>query len=62
MPPLTAAATNAVTRDDATQQFLDNALGDAVDIGEVVDEEELLAALEQEIDLKNRPDAGGGCS
>jgi len=52
------AATNELRRDDATQQFLD----DAVDISEVVDEQELLAGLEQEIDLENRTRRDGPCS
>jgi integrase/recombinase XerD len=50
------AASNELRHDDDTQQFLDQALhGDG---SEVTSREELLAALETEIVLENRPHAG----
>ncbi|MCP3879984.1 MAG: tyrosine-type recombinase/integrase, partial [Sulfitobacter sp.] len=48
-------ASNELNRDDDTQRFLDQALGDDT----VMSKEELLAALENEVDLENRPDPGG---
>ena len=51
------AANNSLHRDDQTQAFLDAALSDVAD-GEVMSREELLAALNQEIDLENRPHPG----
>jgi integrase/recombinase XerD len=49
------AANNHLDRDNDTQQFLDQALHG--DDGEVMSKEELLAALETEIVLENRPHA-----
>ncbi|MCP4084918.1 MAG: tyrosine-type recombinase/integrase [Actinomycetia bacterium] len=54
-------ASNHLDRDDDTQQFLGAALNDSDsdgDDGEVMSKEELLAALNQEIDLENRPQPG----
>ncbi|MCP3911857.1 MAG: tyrosine-type recombinase/integrase [Actinomycetia bacterium] len=53
-------ASNELHRDDDTQQFLDAALSNAGDDGDdmVVSKGELLAALEEEVDLGNRPHPG----
>jgi len=52
------AANNHLDRDDDTQTFLDAALTDGAD-DSVMSKEELLAALENEIVLENRPHPDG---